>query len=283
MTTYAYVNEEIHLASEATVSILDRGYLLGDGVFETLRTTARQPWDIEAHERRLLDGLEALGVASTPVVAQAFREAVESLANAGDHEGDRYIRVNATTGTQAGLLDDGEIRFTGLCRPLATRPATVYEHGLKVVTTRNRKHSADPLASVKTLSFATYVTAKRFAAAQGADDGLILNEHGHLVEATAANVYAYVEGSVHAPGPKSGAIPGTTRATLLAILADEGIPVEEALTPAQLTNADEAWLSNTTGGVMPVTKFDGNPVGDGRVGPLARRLHRRQEAVRRAH
>jgi branched-chain amino acid aminotransferase len=214
-----------------------------------------------------------------------FRQAVDALVAGGAKAfgGELYVRVMVSTGPMEDFLETGRgVMVTGLAKKFKPYPMQYYSQGVDLVTSRERKDSRSALANVKTLSFLPYVTARREAHAATAHDALLLNEHGRVTEATTSNVFALHGGTVYAPGEAEGAIPGVTRGAVLELVQDAGFPVVERLDVAQLRGADEAWLTNTTGGIVPVRQVDEHRIGAGR-GELTARLGHALEAEIRGH
>lgn len=277
----AYVDGRTMDLATATVPLNDRGFLLGDGVFETLRTSNGRIFRLDSHAERMRAALRAVNL-DEDLVGE-FRQAVDALVTAGtkDFGGELYVRVMVSTGPMEDFLETGRgVCVTGLCKKFKPYPMQYYSQGVDLVTSRERKDSRSALATVKTLSFLPYVTARREAHSATAHDALLLNEHGRVAEATTSNVFAFHDGTVHAPGAAEGAIPGVTRGAVLELVQDAGFPVVERLDTATLRKADEVWLTNTTGGIVPVRQVDEHRINGGR-GELAARLgHALEAAVR---
>ena len=262
----AYIDGKVLDLSKAKVPLQDRGYLLGDGVFETLRTSNGKPFRLEDHATRMKRGLRAINLDES--LESEFRDAVQSLVKAGKAEfgGELYVRVMVSTGPLEDLLDTGRgVTVTGLCKKFRPYPMLYYSNGIHVIVSRSRKDSRSPIAPIKTLSFLPYIMARREAHAATVHDALLLNEHDRVAEASTSNVFALVDGTVYAPGESEGAIPGVTRAAVLELLKETDLEVVEKLPLDTLRKAQEFWLTNTTGGIVPVTRFMDKPVGDGKA------------------
>lgn len=279
MTAIAWRDGALEPLSQATVPLADRGHLLGDGVFETLRAAQGKVFLAGAHEARLRAGLATLSI-DHPQIVSSYRAAVEALAasnlEALPHE--RVVRVQVTRG-----VDGGPPAVTGLARPLPERPQSVFTSGVSVGLAQQVKHRADPLSRVKAVSFLPYLQALRTAQAAGFDDAILPNETGRLAEATTANLLARCGNQVLAPGAREGALPGTIRRVTLDLLGADGYDVEHRLDESTLLACDEAWLANTTGLAIPVTRFNHQPVGSGAPGRLSRALPERLMAWLEAH
>ena len=244
----------------ARVSCQDHGFLVGDGVFETLRVYAGEPFDLEEHLARLGESAATMGLGLGPHdLARAARDVVE----ANDLD-DARMRITVTSGGgPAGLArGDGPPTVLVVAVPLTPWPPTS-----TAIMSRVRRDEHSPLAGAKTISLAESVVALSEARAAGADEALLLNLAGEVCEATTANVFA-VRAGVSAPPPlESGCLGGITREHVLALGG-----VERALSPEDLRQADEAFLTSSTREVQPLVAIDGRPVGDGRPGPVTRRL-----------
>ena len=273
MEGLAYVDGTVVDLATARVPLLDRGYLLGDGLFETLRTAHGGIWRRDDHRRRVERGLHMVGL--EPSLLSMFDDAVDALVDAGMPAfGDSlYLRVNITTGLLEDLTGDGAgAAVTGIVKPFKPYPMRHYSHGVQVIESRFHRDPASPLRGVKTLSFLPYIAARREALAQAAHDAVLTDGAGNVVEATTSNVFAFADGVVYAPGMEQGAVDGVTRKVVLELVQDAGLDVAHDLPVATMAAADEAWLTNTTGGIVPITRFGEAPVGDGRKGDLASRL-----------
>jgi len=170
--------------------------------------------------------------------------------------------------------------------PVVPARADHLEQGLHLVASAVRRDPSNPIATLKTTSRADYVYARLEARRAGADDALFLTMDGHLSEGTTANIFlvrrAPTDGAVElaTPSLECAILPGTTRSWLLGWGARAGLrPFEGRLTGADLVAADEAFLSSSVAGVLPVTRFEDAPIGDGRPGPWTRRARADREAM----
>ncbi|MFO1532370.1 MAG: aminotransferase class IV [Thermoplasmatota archaeon] len=275
----AYIDGKVLDLSKARIPLHDRGYLLGDGIFETLRTSNGKAFRLDDHAPRMKRGLGATNLDES--LESEFRDAVKALVKAGKPEfgGELYVRVMVSTGPLEDLLDTGRgVTVTGLCKKFRPYPLQYYSNGIQLTVSRSRKDSRSPIAPIKTLSFLPYIMARREAHAATVHDALLLNENDRVAEASTSNVFALVDGTVHAPGESEGAIPGVTRAAVLELLQETGHDVDERLPLAALRKAQEVWLTNTTGGIVPVTRFQDKPVGNGKKGDLTAQLSHALEA-----
>jgi branched-chain amino acid aminotransferase len=291
----AWVNGRLVGADERVLTVTDRGFQLGDGVFETLRVRRGVPIELDLHLRRLRDGLDALEI-PLEIPEADLAEALAAVVSA-NAPADAAVRITVTRGAPAarGLLPPSfrELVPTVVIQawPRHDPPAELLEGGLRLATVSGRRDPASRLASVKTISRADHVLAKLEATRAGADDALVLTLDGHVAEATTANI-ARIAGDLARPaaggGPElrtpplaAGILAGTTRDWLLspAGAAGLGLPTSEAdLLPADLLAADEVLLCSSVAGFVAVVAIDGQAIGGGRPGAWAARLRDAREA-----
>ncbi|SMH62176.1 aminotransferase class IV [Azospirillum agricola] len=263
-----WLNGALLEESAARVDPADRGFTLGDGLFETLRVSDDTPRHLGRHLARLRAGAALLDL-PLPWSDAELAAAMERLlaATTGPREGS--LRLTVTRGVAA----------RGVLPPAAPSPSLLITRGglppdgpvRAVVATVTRRNEHSPLSRLKTLNYLDAILARQEAARRGADDALLLNTAGRLAEASAANLFLRRGDRLLTPPVAEGALPGIARALVLEDHA-AGLPVEEhPLTLADLAGADEAFLTNSLG-LRPLVAVDGVAVGDGRPGPIFRSL-----------
>lgn len=269
------------------LSVFDRGFQLGDGIFETLRARGGRVTELPEHLARL--GRSAAGLdIELPAGANAGIEAgiLELLAAEGldGPTADASIRITVSRGIFLGrglLPPTRGIPPTIAIQawPVALPPAGHLRDGLHLVASAVRRDPENPLATLKTTSRADYVHARLEARRAGADDALFLTIDGHLSEATSANLFLLRGDELATPDLACAILPGTTRSWILAWAGRVGLrPVEGWLTTRELAEADEAFLCSSVAGILPVTQFEGRPIGLGRPGPVTLRARADREA-----
>jgi branched-chain amino acid aminotransferase len=272
-----WVNGELLPAGEAAVDPRDRGFTLGDGVFETMRVRGGAVLRIERHLSRLRAGAGVLGLSPLPRDEDLADAIAMTLAANGLTEGlaDAAVRLTVTRGVpkSRGLLPGAEAKPSLVvhAEPFAGYPAELYDRGARAVLGSILRNERSPLARVKSLNYLDNVLARREAGARGADDALLLNTAGGLACASAANLFLLLDGVLVTPGVASGALPGTLRGLVAAELAPRaGLEViERAVRPEELRAAEEAFLTNALLGIVPLTEVDGLPIGTGGSGPVS--------------
>jgi len=289
---HVWVNGELRPADALHLSVFDRGFQLGDGVFETLRARGGRPTELDEHLERLRRSATGLDIELPAGVDAQLAEGIAALLEAeglGGPEGDASIRITVSRGaiTARGLLPAEHVAPTVAIQawPVPPTPADHLELGLHLVASAVRRDPENPLASLKTTSRADYVFARLEARRAGADDALFLTIDGNLSEATSANLFLVRRGAAGSrpelatPALGCAILPGTTRTWLLGWAGRAGLaPVEGWLTPADLAEADEAFLCSSVAGVLPVTRFEGRPIGSGAPGPWTLRARAAREA-----
>jgi branched-chain amino acid aminotransferase len=275
------------------LSAFDRGFQLGDGIFETLRVRASHPTELAEHVARLRRSANGLDIALPADLEARLANGIADLLSANGldgHDGDASVRITISRGPyhERGLLPAGEVVPATMAIqawPVVPASPAHLERGVHVVASAVRRDPANPLVSLKTTSRADYVYARLEARRAGADDAVFLTTDGHLSEGTTANIFlvrAAADGTreLATPSLDCAILPGTTRSWLLAWAARVGLrPVEARLTRDELASADEAFLSSSVAGILPVTQFDGKPIGSGHPGPWTRRARADREAM----
>jgi branched-chain amino acid aminotransferase len=290
---FVWVNGAILAADGPHITVFDRGFQLGDGIFETMRATGGRVTELREHEARLRRSAGGLDIDLPGDVGERLERGITDLLAAEGLAGDAAeasIRITVSRGAWAsrGLLPPRDVHLDPTiviqAWPVTPAPASHLEVGLHLVASLVRRDPANPIVTLKTTSRADYVFARLEARRAGADDALFLTTSGHLSESTTANVFlvrSAPDGIVElaTPALECAILPGTTRSWLLRWASGAGLrAVEGWLLPEELAAANEAFVCSSVAGILPVTRFAGTPIGDGRPGPLTRRARADREA-----
>jgi branched-chain amino acid aminotransferase len=248
-----WLNGELVPATEARVSPFDHGLLVGDGVFETLRVYDGVPFAWTRHHERLVRSAAGLGLAVPG--SRELRAAADAVLAANDLA-DARLRITVT----GGPMPPGSERADGPPTVLMMAgPPTPFAPTIDVVTVPWTRNERGAVAGLKTTSYAENVRALAFARERGAGEAIFLNTRGELCEATGSNVFVIGDGVVRTPAGDAGCLLGVTRAFVLEVCAEHGIPTEEAaLAPTALGEADEAFLTSSTREVQAIAQTDGH-------------------------
>lgn len=243
-----WLNGRLLPVAEAAIPVSDRGFLLGDGVYETIRVRAGAAQWLDRHLARLAYGLRVIALHHTADVGAAVEAVIAANALT-----DGSLRVTVTRGPgPRGLAPPPEPQATTLVTAFA--PAPPLPPARLVIARRTRRNALSPLAGVKSTNCLDGIIARQEAARAGADDALLLDTRERVSEATAANVFALIDGALLTPPPEDGALPGITRAR---ILEREGR--EATLTADDIRRADEIFLTSSLG-IRAVSAIDGRPL-----------------------
>ena len=256
-----FFNGKFVSEAEAVVPLSDRGFLLGDGLFETVRVANGKPFRFAQHLERLARGAEFLKIKLpfTPRELQKFAEqliALNELAGA-------VLRVTLTRGAGGrgySIKNSGAPTLALTMHPLpAQNPDEPVQWSL--VTSSFRIPAGDALAAFKTSSKVLNVLARAEAEASGADEALLLNTNGEVAETAGGNLFWIYQDHVCTVPTGRGVLPGITRAVVLEICQSLGLATNKRIVkPEQLRNAEGIFVTQSALGIIPVAAFDGQPV-----------------------
>ena len=262
----AWIDGRLVATADAKVSVLDHGLVVGDGVFETLRVYRGVPFAWTRHLARLRASCDGLGLELPD--ATALREAADAVLRANELAEAR-LRITVT----GGVAPPGSGRGDGPPSAfILAFPIELAAPSVDVVIAPWTRNEHGALVGLKTISYAANVRALAYAREKGAGEAVFANTKGDLCEATGSNVFLVRDGALTTPPPSAGCLSGVTRALLLELSTQMGIPTEEHDVPVgALAQSDEAFLSSTTREVQPIAAVDGTrlrSVG----GPVSERL-----------
>lgn len=259
-----WLNGRLLSADEARIDPTDRGFTLGDGLFETIRVAGGRALHLDRHLARLEASAAVLDL-PPPYPSDALAAAVAALV-AARGVADGVVRLTLTRGSGArGVLPPAEPHPTVLITLAPAGPPAGPVEAVIARGTRRNEHS--PLSRLKTLNYLDAILARQEAARSGAGEALLLNTAGRLAEASVANLFIVKDGRLLTPPVSEGALPGIRRALILENRGAEERPVS----PDDLAAADEAFLSNSLG-LRPLLAVDGRPIGSGVPGPMTTAL-----------
>lgn len=282
-----FFNGKIVPAAQAAISIFDHGVLYGDGVFEGLRSYGDKVFKLAEHVDRLFDSANyiKLDIGMTP--AEIIRATLDTLAANNLYNG-AYVRIVVTRGP--GDLGINPAKCTGkptiyvIAASIELHNEFYYRHGLRAITLSVPQRpvaGASPL--VKSLNYLnnilgtilinncnTWMAGRKFAELTDQEkflvvnEGIMLSREGKVTEATAENVFIVKGGVLFTPPVSEGILIGITRNSIIEIAAQQGIPFQErSITPFELYNSDECFLSGSAAELIPVREIDGRKIGGG--------------------
>lgn len=277
MEALANVNGVAMPLNEAKVSALDRGFLFGDAVYEVLRVYGGKPWLADGHFQRLARSLEAIRIHGVDL--ERLRQRMLVTIAAGPFlEATVYIQITRGAARRSHPFPAQATPLEFLyVQEFHDHYAPARETGAAVLTQPDIRWDR---CDIKSTNLLANVLAMQAAVEAGCLEALLYNPDGTLTEGTHTSFFGVRQGTVLTTPSGPAILPGITRSLIMRLTAQAGIPVrEQSLTKADLSQVAELFLTGTTSEVLPIVRVDGVPVGDGRPGPITRRL---QEAYRQA-
>ncbi len=268
------LNDRLVPAAKATISALDRGFVYGDGLFETVRTYAGEPFGLTQHLRRLARSARVFRIPFEGAPDYWLPRVRRCLRANGLLTTDAAVRLTVSRGTGPfGIVPPKTLRPTTmmLATPVDPRVPTAQARGVRICFFPFRLVTAT-LPSHKTLHYLPAVLGKMIAKRRGAWEAVYLGADDTVLEGTTSNVFAVERGRLITP-PLHGILPGVTRHVLTTLAKRAGVPlVERRLTRRELLAADEVLLTASTIEVLPVVRVEHSRIGDGKPGPVTRTL-----------
>ncbi len=256
-----FLNGKFLPEADAVIPVNDRGFLLGDGLFETIRVTGRKPFRMAQHLERMMRGADALKI-KMPFTPKELQHFAAELIEKNDLA-ETILRVTLTRGPGArGYSVSGADNPT-LLMMLHPAPPVNPDEPLQwsMITSSVRIPASDALASFKTTSKAINILARTEAEAQGADEALLLNTNGEVAETAGGNLFWVYHDKICTVPTGRGVLPGITRAVVLEICQTLGFETNKrVIKPEMLRNAAGIFVTTTAFGIVPVASLDGVPV-----------------------
>lgn len=270
-----FIDGEFFPKGEAKISVFDHGLLYGDGVFEGIRFYNGRVFCLAEHIDRLFDSAKAIHLEIPETRENMASTVLETIRKNSLRDG--YVRLIVTRGP-------GEL---GLSPYRCEKPSIVviastislyspekYEEGLVLATCSTRRPNHDSLSpAIKSLNYLSNVMAKVEALAAGAEEGVMLNAAGYVAECTGDNIFIVKGGKLFTPTVASGSLYGITRGVVVELAGKIGVELEQVqMSRYDLYTADEVFLTGTAAEVVPVAEYDKRRIGDGKPGPVTKRM-----------
>ncbi len=292
MRIKAYVNGKIVEQDKACISILDRGLNYGDGLFETIKAVDGLPLFLSGHIERLKSGSSVIGLSAAslrPLMADIRSGVIERLLKSnGLSTGSAYVRVTVTRGPDAGgHLPAKRPQPTAIIRTKPLDEKTNQRREKKGVRAILIRGFVPAIPGVKTLNYLPNVLGRSEASRHKAEEGIFTDSRDHVSEGTSSNLFIVEKGILKTPPIEARgyccALPGITRGCALELARANGIKAVEAIITAQrLADCDEAFLTNSIAGIVPLVSIDGKALGSGRPGTATRALQELYNGLMRA-
>ncbi|MEM2213945.1 MAG: branched-chain-amino-acid transaminase [Candidatus Nezhaarchaeales archaeon] len=271
-----YIDGNLVPKSQAKISVFDHGFLYGDGVFESVIVTDGVAFKLKEHIDRLYDSAKAICI-DVPMSKEEMIKTIVDVVRANGFK-NAYIRIIVTRGVGDLGLDPRKCSkptIVIIVDKIKLYDDDVWSKGLTTIISSVRRDRVDATThEVKSMNYLNNILAKIEANAVGADEAIMLDDRGFVSEGTADNIFIVKNGVIYTPLRSSGILPGITRARVMKLAEELGYKVvEKDITPAELLTADEVFLTGTAAGIVPVVKVAGRVIGDGKPGPVTRRLY----------
>ncbi|MDB6056045.1 MAG: Branched-chain amino acid aminotransferase [Verrucomicrobiales bacterium] len=270
-----YIDGNYYDEASAKISVFDHGLLYGDGIFEGIRIYNGRVFKLKEHIDRLFYSAKAILLTIPMGHAELMKTVVDTCRENKLQEG--YIRLVVTRGVGGLGLNPNKCKKPSIiviADKIQLYPVEHYERGLDIITVptvRNLHSALNP--AIKSLNYLNNILAKIEANNGGCEEAVMLNSEGYVSECTGDNIFILKGGKMFTPPLAAGALYGITRGVVIELAEAEGIKVTEPnLTRYDLFNADECFLTGTGAELIPVVKIDGRVIGEGKPGPVTRKL-----------
>jgi branched-chain amino acid aminotransferase len=270
MGMLAFLNGQFVPEERAVIPVSDRGFLLGDGLFETMRVAGGRPFRCAQHLERLARGADSLNI-KLPFTPQELARFAGQLIEL-NRMPEAVLRLTLTRGQGGrGYTPNADVQPT-VVMTLHPVPPPANPAGWKLVTSSFRIPAGDPLAAFKTTSKILHIMARAEAMKKRADEALLLNTDGEAVEAASGNLFWIHDGAVCTVPDGCDCLPGITRAVVLEICLKLGLPAKKCvIKPAALKTCAGLFVTQSVLGIVPVATFDGGTIA---MSPLVVQLTR---------
>ena len=270
-----YIDGEFLPKAEAKVSVFDHGLLYGDGVFEGIRSYNGRVFKLDEHLERIYDSAKSI-MLQIPIPIETMKEKVLETLRL-NHLTEAYIRLIVTRGVGDLGLDPDKCpqpTIIIIADKITLYPPKFYEEGLEIVTASIRRNYAEAInPRIKSLNYLNNILAKIEGKQAGAEEVLMLNAEGYVVECSGDNIFWIKNEVLVTPPVHMGILEGVTRNSVIDLAREAGMQVEERVfTRHDLYIADECFLTGTAAEVIPVVKIDQRSIGDGQPGKITQKL-----------
>ena len=281
MTDIVYLNGKFMPIDEAYVPVLDRGFIFGDGVYEVVPVYSKHPFRLAEHLRRLQYSLDKVRI-TNPHSDAEWTQLVNEIVKRNDGDDQSvYFQVTRGVAKRDHAFPKGiQPTVFMMSSPLVTPAPALVESGVACVTAEDYRWLN---CDIKSVSLLGNCMLRQLSADAGAAETILFRD-GKLTEASSSNVFVVRDGKLLTPPKDHLVLPGITYDVVLEIARAREFEVEvRAVSAAEVRSADEIWVTSSTKEVLAVTTLDGKPVGDGKPGPLFRRMHALYQQFKQEH
>jgi branched-chain amino acid aminotransferase len=271
-----YIDGKFYPKSQAKISVYDHGLLYGDGVFEGIRAYDNVVFKLKEHIERLYKSAHSI-MLQIPITQEKMTKAVLDTLKKNELK-DSYIRLIVTRGVGDLGLDPRKCprgTVIVIAQPMiALHSQDKKEKGITAMITWVKRDPVDATShEVKSLNYLGSILAKIESNAAGVDEAICLDKTGFVCEGVAENVFIVKDDEIITPPTATGALPGITRSAVMKLAKKLGyVVVERNMTPTELFTADEVFLTGTAAEITPVREVNRRVIGDGKLGPITKKL-----------
>ncbi len=281
MSDIVYLNGNFMPVEEAHVPVLDRGFIFGDGVYEVIPVYSKHPFRMVEHLRRLQYSLDKVRIDNPCSDAEWTRLVDEIIRRNAGEDQSVYLQVTRGVARRDHAFPKGvKPTVFMMSSPLVTPAPALVESGVACITAQDYRWLN---CDIKSVSLLGNCLLRQLSVDAGAAETILFRD-GKLTEASASNVFIVRDGVLLTPPKDNLVLPGITYDVVLEIARAREFQVEvRAVDETEVRAADEIWVTSSTKEVLAVTTLDGKPVGDGRPGPLFRRMHALYQQFKQDH
>ncbi len=276
MKSLVFLNGFFVESENARVSVLDRGFCYGDGLFETMRSYHGKIFRLDLHVERLYRSAPLIYLDLPVTRKELIAIARETLRTNGIP--DAIVRLTLTRGESAGGLrinPNAPPTLVVNVRPIDPLPSHMYEEGVNILISRGASKIPGLSPQVKSGNYLSRILLREMAAISKCQEAILLDEDGRITDGTTSNIFIVRDKVLFTPQINEYVLPGITRHVVLDIARNRNIPYsEQILTKEDVYLADEVFLTNTGIEILPVHQADNHVIGDGKPGPLTQLLYR---------
>lgn len=276
-----YLNGKYMPIEQATISVLDRGFIFGDGVYEVIPVYSRRAFRLEDHLQRLQHSLDGIRLANPHSVAE-WTDIVDGLVSRHEDE-DQYVYLHITRGAakRDHPFPNPPVAPTvfAMSSPLPVPSDELIANGVSAISAQDNRWLR---CDIKAISLLPNVLLRQMSVDAGCSETILIRDNAFLTEGAASNIFVVKNGTLLAPPKDHLMLPGITYDVILEIAAANAIPYQvRKIAAEEIFSADELLLSSSTREVQAITHLDGKPVGAARPGPMFAKIHRFYQEFKR--
>ncbi len=265
-----FLNGKFLPESQAHVSVLDRGFIFGDGIYEVIPVYGGKLFRFTEHLSRLQNSLDAIRI-TNPLSSAEWEKMLTELIHL-NNDGDQSLYLQITRGSAKrdhAIPENPTPTVFAMCNELKPLAAEIISEGVAAITIDDIRWSR---CHIKATSLLPNILLRQEALDQGAAEAILIRD-GQATEGAASNLFAVIDGIITTPPKGPMLLPGITRDLVLELAKNNGLSCQEkTISLAELQQADEIWLTSSTKEILSVTQLDGQPIKNGKPGPLYQRL-----------